>query len=109
MSNSNLNKNLNKDLNKDIEELKTKINSLENLIIEKFDKLEKKFDDLENSKLKHVQESCDRMNTHIDFIHETYSTLQTPLNFVKNKVEYLMGYKSETKSLPTIKDKEQDN
>ena len=99
----------NNDLNKDIEELKNKINSLEILIIEKFNNLEKKFDDLEKNKLNHVQESCDRMNTHNDFIHETYSTLQTPLNYVKNKVEYLMGYKSETKSLPTIKDKENDN
>lgn len=96
---------------KDIEELKNKITSLEKIIIERFDKLEKMFNDLENNKLKHVQESCDRMNTHINFINETYSTLETPLNYVKNKVEYLMGYKSETKSLPKIKDesKNQDN
>ncbi len=95
----------------DIEELKNKITSLEKIIIERFDKLEKMFNDLENNKLKHVQESCDRMNTHINFINETYSTLETPLNYVKNKVEYLMGYKSETKSLPKIKDesKNQDN
>ena len=46
------------------------------------------------------------MNNHIDFIEETYTTLQTPLNYVKNKVEYLMGYNNESKSLPTIKDKE---
>lgn len=98
-------------LDKNIEELKNKINSLENLIIERFDKLEKMFNDLENNKLNHVQESCDRMNTHIDFINETYSTLETPLNYVKNKVEYLMGYRSESKALPTIKEnnKDQDN
>lgn len=95
-------------LNKDIEELKTKISSLELLIIEKFANLEKKFENLENSKLKHVQESCDRMNEHIDFINETYTTLQTPLNYVKNKVEYIMGYQSGSKSLPSIKDKEKD-
>ena len=93
-------------LKKDIDDIKNKLNSLENLILEKFASLEKKFDDLEKNKLNHVQESCDRMNDHIDFIHETYSTLQTPLNYVKNKVEYIMGYKSETKSLPTIKDKD---
>ena len=46
------------------------------------------------------------MNNPIDFIEETYTTLPTPLNYVKNKVEYLMGYKNENKSLPTIKDKE---
>ena len=97
-------------LKKDIEELKIKVNNLETLIIEKFNNLEKilnnKFDDLEKNKLNHVKESCDRMNNHIDFINETYSTLHTPLTYVKNKVEYLMGYQSESKSLPTIKDKE---
>jgi arsenate reductase-like glutaredoxin family protein len=65
-----------------------------------------KINDLEKNKLNHVQEACDKMNNHIDFIEETYTTLQTPLNYVKNKVEYLMGYKNENKSLPTIKDKE---
>ncbi len=101
---------MNNNLKNDIEELKIKVNNLEILIIEKFNNLEKnlnkKLDDLEKNKLNHVQESCDRMNNHIDFINETYSTLQTPLNYVKNKVEYLMGYTAESKSLHSIKDKE---
>lgn len=96
-------------LYKDIEELKNKISSLENLIIQKFENLEKKLENLENIKLKHVTESCDRMNTHIDFINETYSTLQSPLNYFKNRVECIMGYSSESKLLPTIKDKEYNN
>lgn len=93
-------------IQKDINELKIKLNNLEILIIESFSRLENKINDLEKNKLNHVQEACDKMNNHIDFIEETYTTLQTPLNYVKNKVEYLMGYKSENKSLPTIKDKE---
>ncbi len=100
---------LESDIKKDIDEIKIKLTNLEILIMESFSKLEIKINELEKNKLNHVQESCDRMNDHIDFINETYSTLQTPLNYVKNKVEYIMGYKSETKSLPTIKDKEQDN
>lgn len=93
-------------IQKDIAELKIKLNNLEILIIESFSRLESKINDLEKNKLNHVQEACDKMNNHIDFIEETYTTLQTPLNYVKNKVEYLMGYKNENKSLPTIKDKE---
>ncbi len=93
-------------IKKDIDELKIKLNNLEILIIESFSRLESKINDLEKNKLNHVQEACDKMNNHIDFIEETYTTLQTPLNYVKNKVEYLMGYKNENKSLPTIKDKE---
>ena len=74
--------------------------------MESFSKLERKINELEKNKLNHVQEACDKMNNHIDFIEETYTTLQTPLNYVKNKVEYLMGYNNDSKSLPTIKDKE---
>ncbi len=94
------------DIKKDIDEIKIKLTNLEILIIESFSKLESKINELEKNKLNHVQEACDKMNNHIDFIEETYTTLQTPLNYVKNKVEYLMGYNNDSKSLPTIKDKE---
>jgi hypothetical protein len=94
------------DIKKDIDEIKIKLTNLEILIMESFSKLESKINELEKNKLNHVQEACDKMNNHIDFIEETYTTLKTPLNYVKNKVEYLMGYKNESKSLPTIKDKE---
>jgi predicted nuclease with TOPRIM domain len=94
------------DIKKDIDEIKIKLTNLEILIMESFSKLERKINELEKNKLNHVQEACDKMNNHIDFIEETYTTLQTPLNYVKNKVEYLMGYNNDSKSLPTIKDKE---
>jgi len=55
------------------------------IINERLTKLESKFD------------------THVDFIEETYSTLRSPLNYIKNKVNLLMGYPSNTKELPTIK------
>ncbi len=97
---------LESDIKKDIDEIKIKLTNLEILIMESFSKLEIKINELEKNKLNHVQEACDKMNNHIDFIEETYTTLQTPLNYVKNKVEYLMGYNNDSKSLPTIKDKE---
>ena len=95
----------------EVQELKQKVDNLEILITEKFSHLEKI---LEQSKLNNVQESLSRMNSHIDFVNETYSTLQTPLNYFKHKVEYLMGYDYYTQtqslpscsSLPSIKDKD---
>lgn len=97
----------------ELQELKEKVEHLEQLITEKIDNLEKifikHFQNLEETKLNNVHESLHRMNNHIDFIHDTYSTLQTPLNYFKHKVEYLMGCPSESKSLPSIKDKETNN
>jgi hypothetical protein len=94
----------------EVQELKEKVEHLEQLITEKINNLEKTiinhFKNLEETKLNKVQESLHRMNNHIDFIHETYSTLQTPLNYFKHKVEYLMGCPSESRALPSIKDKE---
>lgn len=36
-----------------------------------------------------LNETCSRMNNHITFVEDTYETLKTPLNFIKNKVESL--------------------
>ena len=59
-------------------------------INERLTKLEKKFD------------------THVDFIEETYSTLRSPLNYIKNKVNRLMGY-SDDSNLPQINYNENNN
>lgn len=105
----------------EVQELKQKVDKLELFITEKFINMEKMLEQklvhLEetNQTNVNVQESLHRMNRHIDFVHETYSTLQTPLNYFKHKVEYLMGYDYEVQaltassastSIPSIKDKE---
>lgn len=92
-----INKNKENSQDKEIKELKEKITNLEILIITKFDEL--------NAKLDNINKTSTKMSEHIDFIEETYVTLKTPLNFVKNKVERLMGY-SGSSSLPSIKDKD---
>ena len=46
------------------------------------------------------------MGSHIDFIEDTYNTLQMPLNYLKKTVEKLTG--SSTKDLQ-IKDKLPNN
>ena len=96
-----------------LENINTKLVNLEKLIVEKFDSLEKKIDLLnkDNENLKKDNESikkeCTKMGSHIDFIEDTYNTLQIPLNYVKKSIERLTG--SSTKDLPAIKDKNSDN
>jgi hypothetical protein len=82
----------------DIRQLKQQVETLETLITQRFLHLETliehRFGHLDETKLQHVNQSLNKMNQHIDFIHETYTTLQSPLNYVKNKVERLMGSQS---------------
>ena len=88
-----------------LSDIKDKISNLEKLIIEKFDALEKKID-LINKENEGIKKECTKMGSHIDFIEDTYNTLQMPLNYIKKSVERLTG--SSSKDLPIIKDKNSD-
>ena len=88
-----------------LEDIKNKIIDLEKLIIDKFDSLERKID-LLNNENKEIKKECTKMGSHIDFIEDTYNTLQMPLNYIKKSVERLTG--SSSKDLP-IKDKNPDD
>jgi chromosome segregation ATPase len=88
-----------------LEDINNKIIDLEKLIINKFDSIEKKID-LLNNENKEIKKECTKMGSHIDFIEDTYNTLQMPLNYIKKSVERLTG--SSSKDLP-IKDKNLDN
>lgn len=88
-------------------EILERLIKLENLILEKFIILEEKIDIINNKlkekekRIENIELSCNKLNNHIDFIEETYSTLRTPLDFVKNKVENYLGY--DNKKLPQLK------
>jgi hypothetical protein len=95
-----------------LEDIKIQILNLEKLILLKFNELDKKIELLNennNKKIDEIKVECTKMGSHIDFIEETYNTLQTPLNFVKRSVERLIGSSSskDLKRLP-IKDKDTD-
>jgi chromosome segregation ATPase len=87
------------------ENIKNKLDDLERLIIERFNTLEKKIDLLNNDN-ESIKKECHKMGSHIDFIEDTYNTLQMPLNYIKKSVERLTG--SSSKDLP-IKDKNSDD
>lgn len=85
-----------------LEDISHQIKDLQKLLLEKFDTLEKKID-LLNKDNENIKKECTKMGSHIDFIEDTYNTLQMPLNYVKKSIERLTG--SSSKDLPVIKDK----
>lgn len=52
--------------------------------------LEKKVSEL-NTKIDNIDKTSEKMSEHIDFVEYIYSSISMPLNFVKNKIERIMG------------------
>jgi hypothetical protein len=40
---------------------------------------------------KGVEKNCVKMGKHIDFVQNTYEVVRSPLNFLKKKLEFVMG------------------
>ncbi len=81
------------------------INTKLDLILQKLDELLEK-NKLNDDKINNLENSCNKMNEHINFVEDTYTTLKAPLSFVKKNVERLMGTNYQVTNLPSIKDKE---
>ena len=59
---------------------------------ERIDNLEKKLDLIIN-KLNTVEKGTDKMTSHIDFINDTYTRVQTPLFWICDRINHMRGYK----------------
>jgi predicted nuclease with TOPRIM domain len=59
---------------------------------ERVDTLEKKLD-LILQKLNTVEKGTDKMASHIDFINNVYSRVQTPLFWICDRINNMRGYK----------------
>lgn len=60
-----------------------------------------------SKKQKDIEKSTAKMSTHIDFVENTYSSLKSPLQFVKDKVSLITGIQKS--NLPSITDKKENN
>jgi len=71
------------------------------LILESLKNIESRLTVIEQT----LNKNTTKMESHIDFIENTYNVVRTPLNYIKNKVECIMGNSSATKQkdLPQIK------
>ena len=54
--------------------------------------------------LSNLKKSTNKMDDHILFIEDTYSTLRSPLDWITKNVNRISGYSSETE-LPLINNK----
>lgn len=59
---------------------------------ERVDILEQKLD-LILQKLNTVEKGTDKMASHIDFINDIYSRVQTPLFWICDRINHMRGYK----------------
>jgi archaellum component FlaC len=66
--------------------------------------VESRLDNIENH-LKNVNNDCSKMNQHIEFVEKTYNSARAPLNYIKNKIEYIM-HGSSSSELPKLEYKE---
>lgn len=82
----------------------------------KFNKLEKRLDDIEklllqlNEKLDKLNDNvlpeCKKMGSHIDFVENVYETVKHPLGFICDKIKRITGYNVDY-NLHTIEDSAQ--
>ena len=49
-----------------------------------------------------VIKNCDKVGTHIDFVHSVYTTVKVPLNYISNKIQRIINPSSLQTELPLI-------
>ena len=74
------------------------INNKLSLIIYKIDMLQTSVNELKAS-FEKVEKNCERMDSHINFVENTYDTLKYPIDIFKNKMIQLFGKGEEKKML----------
>ncbi len=88
-------------------ELKEYIDKTFEKINDRFNQMNARFDRIEimiKNLIGNVQEqnkSCSRMDSHINFVEDTYETLRSPLDFITSKINIFRGLE-DTPVLPRI-------
>ena len=77
-------------------------------ICEKLDKLQQSVNQLQKdveilkNNNKSISYNCEKMNNHINFIENIYENVKSPLEYLCNKIYYLMG-SNNTSTISSIK------
>jgi len=72
---------------------------MEKEILESIHKIEERLTRIEEL-LQKNSDDCIKMTNHINFVHTIYDTLRTPLGYITNRINCMLG--SSTVHLPTI-------
>jgi len=59
-------------------------------IIELLKGINSRLDKIENE-ISDIKRTNKKMSDHINFVENTYSLVRTPLGYLKNKIEFIMG------------------
>tara|TARA_Y100000996_G_C21981006_1_gene420495 strand:+ start:139 stop:357 length:219 start_codon:yes stop_codon:yes gene_type:complete len=68
-------------------------------LLKRLDNLELKVDTILELLEKDVKPNCNKMNNHINFVENVYSTVKNPLAFICNRVNYLRNGEDQEYSL----------
>lgn len=60
-------------------------------IEEKIEKLNEKLCGLDAFIRNNLAKDCSKMSEHIDFVDQVYDTVRTPLNYICNNINYVLG------------------
>jgi len=71
-----------------------------NQIMNRMDDIERKLDTIMQKLDGNVIATCDKMNTHIDFVNGVYDTVKIPLNYITNTLHKMANPFSKSIELP---------
>ena len=66
------------------------MNDLEELN-EKYDRIEKKLDEMLHLLKGDIQQNTTKMKKHIDFVERIYENVKNPLGFICHRIQYIIG------------------
>lgn len=64
-------------------------------IEEQIEKLNKKMEGLDTFIRHNLAKDCSKMSEHIDFVDQVYETVRSPLNYICNNINYVLGDSSQ--------------
>jgi archaellum component FlaC len=90
----------------DIKRVEEKVDKLQNDV----SKLHNKLDNLDKLLQNDIAPSCSKMGNHIDFVECVYTNVKSPLGYLVDKVNYMVGGSSgqPNKALPDVKQNTND-
>ena len=91
----------------DIKRVEEKVDKLQNDV----SKLHDKLDNLDKLLQNDIAPSCSKMGNHIDFVECVYTNVKSPLGYLVDKVNYMVGGSSgqPNNALPDMKPSTDDN
>lgn len=83
----------------DIKKVEEKVDKLQNDIT----RLHEKLDKMDELLQKDIGPSCNKMGNHIEFVECVYTNVKSPLGYLVDKVNYMVGKAPSNKALPDVK------